>query len=1055
VPRMRGAQYVFPFKQYGSAGYDGTDDGNYFWYVETWEVGASSFRPSVRGSVTTKKVKHPKRRDELIDVYLVDETPPDDGSDSAMISYRRIWSPEVPDIEDWELRTFNRLNLDGLKSKTGGYYGVSYDNGETNFVFSGRKPVQEIGSLDELVIREGADMVPEPGGNLILTFEDSEKDFTVDLSKTAAAIETAISAESTLELQVQKSSINVVLVGSDVESFVGLSIEGLDFGIGFEYQSTPGRLEILFISSSSTPTGILSLQGGEEEIFPNLACKGALSVNFNNPYDVRNFTIPDLSQTEEAIGAWIKANTLFQQVIVQKQENVPDGSGGVYSQVKVFSIGTEHPVVENLSGSMTISFSGDGAPYGFTIPDLSQDDATIEQWILNNTAFTKPPSGGFWRVGSGDELRVAFAFNHPSFAYPPANVSDVSLGGLAQYDVGITSLTNSIAYFGIGFASPMPENIYSDVSNINVSGGDYPDVIPTTSVVTTGVVGLYIKWEISTGSTAAAVVSYPSIQLDISRSVAALTDILEGLGAENVSINKDSTTATISWDSASSEDWLPGEDIPANTKARSPGLYESIEIAGVSGKTCELSLSGNSITLEYTEINLGSLTTYETPSSLRRFKIEGHGYPEGLKIPFWLEDELVAKSTVVEVEDVDHVLVPVEDVPGSDFKATHVGDLNYLTELQGGAGQFDARITTQFFIEGLGDVSTGDDVPDVELEASAQKQLDVVSLGNEYFVAEILEKGRIRDSVQWMIRKAEMKTLEVFGSYVIPEADPVDPNQGGGDTSAVIEIEKSDLLLAFATVQVVDGFDEKIMTLYRASDGATLDVKFVDGLLPINEIVTWAQAGDVHVMYWANQGNVGGGATQVEFADMPWIVRGGIICTDSNGHVCVDFNDPINRERVMILSQDLLVLASQGLDVFAFVTYDENNNDDSYFIGRYYELRFGKTSSSYMDLYYPNKTGWGSFGSNLILGELQLHRVGIDDGLPLRTYWLNDVEVFRDTSSFTPVYGSDTYASFLGAGRRSNDAIIGSITALFWYRGYQSGNDRQQPYSDYFLTENV
>lgn len=848
---LGGGKYIYPYRQFSSKAYEGDEVENYFWYVEDFAQSYQSFRPAARGDPAyDRMIPHPKTK-QLVNCSLIDEIPPDESSgDGPMGIFKRVWSPAITPMHTWELYRFTRLSLDGLKSKTGDYYGVSYDNGQTNHVYSARREIEAIGRLEDLLIRAGGDEVFEPQGMLSLTFVDDSHDFTVDLSLSANEIKQTIIAQIGQDATVYKETSQVTISGVGIDEFSSITIEGITDGGGYGYVPTTGRVEISFVPSAATPTGQLTLIGGTTEVTATIPPKGSLSVFFVSGLETLDFTIPDLSASAAEIENWMIANTKFDEEVEVIKPLSPSVSG-----ITIKGTQTLDPWVKASGQSMDVRFVSPYDIYDFTIPDVAASPSSITAWIEANTAFgVESQSSGGW-VPEVAWLEVVFQ-THPSIPDPIGNyLAAPSIGfSVDGFNVLATheAPTQKVA---LHMQRRSDNNIdassfASNLDSMVLTSGEYTGVT-TTAQYDVIESALGVEWEVTDpiGGETIVELANPTVQLDVGSSVSALIAQLESMGATDVAITKDSDSISLYWAPAVPPVWISVDPAPTEIGIRWSTAYTSVEIGGASGKTVVMAFDGGIILLSYTAVAQGTLTRYNNPTSLRSFRVPVHLYDIGDPIPFWNGDALVAKSTVAE-KTGNEVWVDVQDVSGTDFKATHIGNRDYLTILQGGDGLFDARITAEFYIEGQEGIVTGDNVPAVELEASAQKQLDVVSLGNEYFVAEVLEKGRVRETIQWMQRSLELKTLEVFGAYVVPSPDPVEPEEPDPD---IIQFLIGTSFAIFALQRFGD-YNGSVIRVNRSMDPQQSDIELTpDGNLDVAAIQAFAQGGSARTVLIYNQ----------------------------------------------------------------------------------------------------------------------------------------------------------------------------------------------------------
>lgn len=849
-------RYVFPFRPYSARAYGGAVDENYFWYIENYSQSVTSFRPVVLGAAGYDRlIPHPVTK-ALIPCRLIDEIPPDEGGGGdGMGTIKRVWSAAVvTPMQTWENVRFTRASLDGLVSSDGNYFGVSFDGGLTNHVYSARLAVAGVGSLEDLLIREGGDEVFEPQGQLSLTYADDSHDFTVDLALSAQAVEQNIMAQYGLEVVVLKDTSKVTITGVGIDLFSSISIEGITDGGGYGYVTTTDRVAISFVSSAATPTGQLTLIGGTTEVTATIPPKGSLAVSFISGLEALDFTIPDLTDTASNIAAWLIANTKFNEAVEVEKSLLPSLSG-----VTITGTQTLDPWVVATGQPMDVHFAAPYNIYDFTLPDVSDTPANITAWIEANTAFgVESQSSGAW-VPEVAWVEVVFQ-THPSIPDP-----------LGNYLIA-PSVSFSVDGFNVLATHEIPghkvalhmhrrsdnnidhSSFAANLESMVLTGGEYTGVT-TTAQYNVPASALGVAWEVTDpiGGETSIELANPTVQLDVSSSVSALIAQLESMGATDVAITKDSDSISLYWAPADPPVWISGDPPPTAIGIRESTAYTSVEIGGASGKIVELVFSSGTIILTYTAIDQGVLTSYQSPTSLRSLTIVGHSYTVGAHIAMWNESTLVAKSLVGDVS-TDKIWVNVADVPWVDFVATHIGDLAYLTVLPGGDDLFDGRITTTIYTEGEGGIDSGDDLPDIPLEVSPQKQMDVIALATEYFVAEIMEKGRIRESIQWLQRHMELKTLEVFGTYVVPA-----PGEEPGAGPTYYSLSEAALtgfaepFVGLGLMKLNPAYFGPCLTIFNLSTLETLEVGFVDNYIDIASIEAFAAYSNLGVSQIYNQ----------------------------------------------------------------------------------------------------------------------------------------------------------------------------------------------------------
>jgi hypothetical protein len=82
------------------------------------------------------------------------------------------------------------------------------------------------------------------------------------------------------------------------------------------------------------------------------------------------------------------------------------------------------------------------------------------------------------------------------------------------------------------------------------------------------------------------------------------------------------------------------------------------------------------------------------------------------------------------------------------------------------------------------------------------------------------------------------------------------------------------------------------LRVVRVSDLATLDIGFVNNYLDTASLSTFVGASDGRVSIWYDQSGNGNNATYLTTA--PKIISSGVIVTDSDGNIALDFNDGTN-----------------------------------------------------------------------------------------------------------------------------------------------------------------
>lgn len=139
-------------------------------------------------------------------------------------------------------------------------------------------------------------------------------------------------------------------------------------------------------------------------------------------------------------------------------------------------------------------------------------------------------------------------------------------------------------------------------------------------------------------------------------------------------------------------------------------------------------------------------TQSSTAPSSRGLVITGHGYSAGANIALWQGAKLVARTRVLTVADANTITVPLEDVPGDDFKATHAAcaGVDACVRYKNGIKPVSTLKTARFYLPGYSDgIASGEDIP---LRAT---QVDPVSWLQAIADAEAWPVESVSGFAQW------------------------------------------------------------------------------------------------------------------------------------------------------------------------------------------------------------------------------------------------------------------------------------------------------------------
>lgn len=189
----------------------------------------------------------------------------------------------------------------------------------------------------------------------------------------------------------------------------------------------------------------------------------------------------------------------------------------------------------------------------------------------------------------------------------------------------------------------------------------------------------------------------------------------------------------------------------------------SLDVTGLDSAIIDtITRTGADLVVEFTDTRSIS-ETYTNQSAIRSLQVNSHEITDvGTRIPIFKGDELVSTTTVSVVTDANNIMVPLEDVPGADFQATHIGDPATATVYNLSVVRTPSRITSAFYIPGISSgITTPDDIPVIEGDESAANQLAAIANADTYLQVRSSDLEQLLQSL-YVRTVEEVKRENVF-----------------------------------------------------------------------------------------------------------------------------------------------------------------------------------------------------------------------------------------------------------------------------------------------------
>lgn len=207
-----------------------------------------------------------------------------------------------------------------------------------------------------------------------------------------------------------------------------------------------------------------------------------------------------------------------------------------------------------------------------------------------------------------------------------------------------------------------------------------------------------------------------------------------------------------------------GQSITINTSVViSPMLPFNLDVTGLQSVIVDtITVTDSKIEVEFTDTRSVS-ETYTNQSAIRSLQVNGHGITEvGTRIPVFKGDELVSTTSVSVITDANNIMVPLNDIPGADFQATHIGDPATAAVFDLSVIRAPSRITSAFYIPGItSGITTPDDIPVIEGDETAANQLAAIANADAYLQVRSSDLEQLFQSL-YVRTVEEVKRANVF-----------------------------------------------------------------------------------------------------------------------------------------------------------------------------------------------------------------------------------------------------------------------------------------------------